>query len=57
LSGLSGRGWTWSFGGLVPQRRGILEGWGESGGGVHLLAKWSRKFVEGKLGRGITFEM
>jgi hypothetical protein len=60
LSGTSGRRGPWYCEGFIPQYRGIpvpgsWSGWigeqGEGGGSRR------REVLEGKLGKGITFEM
>ena len=60
LSGINGRGSPWSCEGLMPQCRGMLGQWGWSGWvGTysHRIRVRDRGFSEGKLGKGITFEM
>jgi hypothetical protein len=51
LSGINEKRGPWSCEGLIPQYRG-MSGWEwvEKG-------QWARGFPEGKLGRGLTFEM
>jgi hypothetical protein len=65
--GLVGHHWRrcpWSCEGSMPQCRGMPGQVGRSGRVVERIpsqkqgkGKWDRTFVEGKLGKGITFEM
>ena len=67
MSDISGRGGLWSCGGLMPQHREMLEQWGGSRWVCRELShrckgegeegRCGMGFVDGKPGRGISFEM
>jgi hypothetical protein len=64
LSGINGRGGSWSCKVLMPQCREMLgpgggSGWagGEPPHGIRLGGGWNRGFADRKLAKGIIFEM
>jgi hypothetical protein len=58
LLDINGRRGSWSYEGSMPQCRG-MPGQGSRSGwvGEQWEGGWNRGFSEGKLGKGITFEM
>jgi hypothetical protein len=58
LLDMNGRRGPWSYEGSMSQCRG-MPGQGSRSGWVDEQGEggWDRRFLEGKLGKGITFEM